>query len=66
MTGTCAACLHTNRSRSYLNHLVLTDAYVNTIENVFKVRGEQKSYRRETEVGLKAINIGTKESINKN
>jgi hypothetical protein len=23
MTGTCAACLHTNQSRSYLNHLVL-------------------------------------------
>jgi hypothetical protein len=22
MTGTCAACLHTNQSRSYLNHLV--------------------------------------------
>ena len=24
MTGTCAACLHTNQSRSYLNHLVYT------------------------------------------
>jgi hypothetical protein len=23
MTGTCAACLHTDQSRSYLNHLVL-------------------------------------------
>ena len=23
MTGTCAACLHTNQSWSYLNHLVL-------------------------------------------
>jgi hypothetical protein len=23
MTGTCAACLHTNQSRSYLNHLVI-------------------------------------------
>jgi len=23
MTGTDAACLHTNQSRSYLNHLVL-------------------------------------------
>jgi hypothetical protein len=22
MTGTCVACLHTNQSRSYLNHLV--------------------------------------------
>jgi hypothetical protein len=22
MTGTCAACLHTNQSRSYLNHVV--------------------------------------------
>jgi hypothetical protein len=22
MTGICAACLHTNQSRSYLNHLV--------------------------------------------
>jgi len=22
MTGTCAACLHTNQSRSYFNHLV--------------------------------------------
>jgi hypothetical protein len=22
MTGTCAACLHTSQSRSYLNHLV--------------------------------------------
>ena len=22
MTGTCAACLHTNQFRSYLNHLV--------------------------------------------
>jgi hypothetical protein len=30
-TGTCAACLHTNQSRSYLNHLVhnaeLNDLY---------------------------------------
>jgi hypothetical protein len=25
MTGTCAACLHTNQSRSYLNHLVHHD-----------------------------------------
>jgi hypothetical protein len=24
MTGTCAACLHTNQSRSYLNHLVVS------------------------------------------
>jgi hypothetical protein len=23
MTGTCAACLYTNQSRSYLNHLVI-------------------------------------------
>jgi hypothetical protein len=23
MTGTCAACLHTNQSWSYLNHLVV-------------------------------------------
>jgi hypothetical protein len=44
----------------------LTDEYVNTMENVFKVRGVQKSYRREMEVRLKATNIGTKESINKN
>jgi hypothetical protein len=36
------------------------------MENVFKVRGEQKSYRREMEVGLEATNIGTKESMNKN
>jgi hypothetical protein len=41
-------------------------AYVNTMENVFKLRGEQKSYRREIEVGLEATNIGTKKSINKN
>ena len=26
MTGTDAACLHTNQSRSYLNHLVCTGA----------------------------------------
>jgi hypothetical protein len=26
MTGTCAACLHTNQSRSYLNHLVFYNA----------------------------------------
>jgi hypothetical protein len=25
MTGTSAACLHTNQSRSYLNHLVSTE-----------------------------------------
>jgi hypothetical protein len=24
MTGTCAACLHTDQSRSYLNHFVLS------------------------------------------
>jgi len=28
MTGTDAACLHTNQSRSYLNHLVHTRAYI--------------------------------------
>jgi len=26
MTGTYAACLHTNQSRSYLNHLVHSDS----------------------------------------
>jgi hypothetical protein len=36
------------------------------MENVFKVRREKKSYRREMEVGLEETNIGTKESINKN
>jgi hypothetical protein len=27
MSGTCAACLHTNQSRSYLNHLVYAPAH---------------------------------------
>jgi len=27
MTGTNAACLHTNQSRSYLNHLVFRSLY---------------------------------------
>jgi hypothetical protein len=30
------------------------------MENVFKVRAEQKRYRHETEVGLVATNIGKK------
>ena len=28
MTGTSAACLHTNQSRSYLNHLVVKTAVI--------------------------------------
>jgi hypothetical protein len=28
MTGTCEACLHTNQSRSYLNHLVVASGYL--------------------------------------
>jgi hypothetical protein len=34
MTGTCAACLHTNQSRSYLNHLVYCGNRLQ-IENIF-------------------------------
>jgi hypothetical protein len=48
-----------------MNITVLTDAYVNEVENVFKVRGEQKRYRFEMEIGLEATNIGTNESIYK-
>jgi len=31
MTGTCAACLHRNQSRSYLNHLVIAVVEVVTV-----------------------------------
>ena len=51
MTGTCAACLHTNQSRSYMNHLLQRPSYV---EKRLSVR----PYVRELALGFKFFWIG--------
>ena len=51
MTGTYAACLHTNQSRSYLNHLVPCCSLVNTETPVnFQQNLHESTYYRNFDV----------------
>jgi hypothetical protein len=43
MTGTSAACLHKNQSRSYLNHLVLDSTQQN--KYIEKLKEETRNYK---------------------
>jgi len=55
MTGTDAACLHTNQSRSYLNHIVIyTHVYIyiyiythtHNLDTIEKLVGQKKQLKK--------------------